>query len=70
MRFCDVSEVPQKPVFTRLFDLFATDVLANFQDRLVMTTSISLRIFNFKRFNIIPREFWIVNTKYKKIDRQ
>ena len=39
MRFCDVSEVPEKSVFTRLFDLFATDMLANFQDRLVMTTS-------------------------------
>ena len=39
MRFCVVSEVPEMPVFTRLFDLFATDMLANFQDRLVMTTS-------------------------------
>ena len=39
MRFCDVSEVPEKPVFTRLFDLFASAVLANFQDRLVMTAS-------------------------------
>ena len=44
MRFCDVSEVPEKPVFTRLFDLFATDMLANFQDRLVMTASITLRV--------------------------
>ena len=32
MRFCDVSEVPEKSVFTRLFCIFATDVLANFQD--------------------------------------
>ena len=40
MRFCDVSEVPEKSVFTRLFDLFATDMLANFQDRLVMTASL------------------------------
>ena len=39
MRFCDVSEVPEKSVFTRLFCVFATVVLANFQDRLVMTTS-------------------------------
>ena len=44
MRFCDVSEVPEKSVFTRLFDLFATEVLANFQDRLVMTASITLRV--------------------------
>ena len=44
MRFCDVSEVPEKSVFTRLFDLFATDMLANFQDRLVMTASITLRV--------------------------
>jgi len=39
MRFCDVSEVPKKSVFTRLFCVFATCVLANFQDRLVMTAS-------------------------------
>ena len=44
MRFCDVSEAPEKPVFTRLFDLFASAMLANFQDRLVMTASICLRI--------------------------
>ena len=46
MRFCDVSEVPEKSMFTRLFDLFATDMLANFQDRLVMTASIPLRVVN------------------------
>ena len=60
MRFCDVSEVPEKPVFTRLFDLFATDMLANFQDRLVMTTSISLRvcylIVFFLAFRILDRD--------------
>ena len=44
MRFCDVSEVPEKSVFTRLFDLFASASLANFQDRLVMTASITLRV--------------------------
>ena len=44
MRFCDVSEVPEKSVFTRLFCVFATDMLANFQDRLVMTASITLRV--------------------------
>ena len=51
MLFSVAFGVPEKPVFTRLFDLFATDMLANFQDRLVMTTSwfigeadISLRI--------------------------
>jgi len=31
MRFYDVSEVPEKSVFTRLFCVFATCVLANFQ---------------------------------------
>ena len=46
MRFCDAFGVPEKPVFTRLFDLFATDMLANFQDRLVMTTSITLRKYD------------------------
>ena len=40
MRFCDVSEVPEKSLFTRLFELFATDILANFQDRLAMIDSI------------------------------
>ena len=46
MRFYDVSEVPEKSVFTRLFCVFATCVLANFQDRLVVTASIFLHIYN------------------------
>ena len=41
MRFYDAFGVPEKSVFTRLFSIFATAMLANFQDRLVMTTSIS-----------------------------
>ena len=57
MRFCDVSEVPEKSVFTRLFDLFATSMLANFQDRLVMTTSITLRRLSFAKDSAIWREF-------------
>ena len=44
MRFCAVFGVPKKSVVTRLFKVFATAVVANFQDRLVMTTSISLRV--------------------------
>ena len=36
--------VPEKSVFTRLFCVFATVMLANFQDRLVMTASITLRV--------------------------
>jgi len=44
MRFCVVLEVPKKSGVARLFKVFATAVLANFQDRLVMTTSISLRV--------------------------
>ena len=36
--------VHKKSVFTRLFKVFATAVLANFQDRLVVTASIPLRI--------------------------
>ena len=46
MRFCDVWEMPEKSMFTRLFCVFATDMLANFQDRLVMTASISLRKYD------------------------
>ena len=53
MRFCDVLEVPEKSVFTRLFDLFATCVLANFQDRLVMTTSICLHMCDISYYNTI-----------------
>ena len=44
MRFCATVGVPEKSVFTRLFKVFATAVLANFQDRLVVTASIPLRI--------------------------
>ena len=60
MRFCDVSEVPEKSVFTRLFCVFATAMLANFQDRLVMTASITLRICYlivfFLAFRILDRD--------------
>ena len=60
MRFCDVSEVPEKSVFTRLFEIFASAMLANFQDRLVMTASITLRvcylIVFFLAFRILDRD--------------
>ena len=57
MRFSVAFGMPEKPVFTRLFDLFATEVLANFQDSLVMTTSITLRRLSFARDSVIWREF-------------
>jgi len=44
MRFCTAVEVSKKSGVARLFTVFATVVLANFQDRLVMTTSIFLRV--------------------------
>ena len=43
MLFSIAFGVPEKSVFTRLFCVFATVMLANFQDRLVMTTLITLR---------------------------
>ena len=62
MLFLIVFGVPEKSVFTRLFDLFASAMLANFQDRLVMTASITLRvnylIVLFLRF-FLPLEFSI-----------
>ena len=45
MLFSVAFGVPKKSVFTRLFCVFATVMLANFQDRLVMTASITLRIW-------------------------
>ena len=39
MLFLVAFGVPEKSVFTRFFCVFATCVLANFQDRLVMTAS-------------------------------
>ena len=42
MLFSVAFGVPEKSVFTRTFDLFVSAMLANFQDRLVMTTSITL----------------------------
>jgi len=45
MLFLVAFGVLEKSVFTRLFELFATVMLANFQDRLVMTASITLRIW-------------------------
>ena len=50
MRFLVAFGVPEKSVFTRLFCVFATAMLANFQDRLVVTASISLRIILSCRF--------------------
>ena len=46
MRFLIAFGVPEKSVFTRLFCVFASALLANFQDRLVMTASISLRKYD------------------------
>ena len=60
MRFSVASGVPEKSVFTRLFCVFATVMLANFQDRLVMTASITLRvcylIVFFLAFRILDRD--------------
>ena len=60
MLFSVAFGVPEKSVFTRLFCVFATVVLANFQDRLVMTASITLRvcylIVFFLAFRILDRD--------------
>ena len=60
MRFCAAVGVPKKSGVARLFKVFATDVLANFQDRLVMTASITLRvcylIVFFLAFRILDRD--------------
>ena len=48
MRFCAAFGVPKKSGVARLFKVFATAVLANFQDRLVMIDSVSLRILSAK----------------------
>ena len=44
MRFGAAVGVPKKSGVARLFKVFATAMLANFQDHLVMTASITLRI--------------------------
>ena len=44
MLFWVAFGVPEKSVLARLFKVFATDMLANFQDTLVMTASICLRV--------------------------
>ena len=49
MLFSVAFGVPEKPVFTRLFCVFASAMLANFQDRLVMTASITLHVY----FNLL-----------------
>ena len=72
MLFSVAFGVPKKSVFTRLFRVFATFVLANFQDRLVMTASICLRIFGcggeIDRANgIIPHNFDFDNTFFENI---
>ena len=60
MRFSVAFGVPEKSVFTRLFCVLATAMLANFQDRLVMTASITLRvcylIVFFLAFRILDRD--------------
>ena len=54
MLFLVAFGVPEKSVFTRLFCVFATDMLANFQDRLVMTASITLRVKAFRKKGSAP----------------
>ena len=49
MLFSVAFGVPEKSVFTRLFEIFASAMLANFQDRLVMTASITLHVY----FNLL-----------------
>ena len=60
MLFSIAFGVPEKSVFTRLFCVFASAMLANFQDRLVMTASITLRvcylIVFFLTFRILDRD--------------
>ena len=60
MCFCAAVGVPKKSGVARLFKVFATAVLANFQDRLVMTASITLRvcylIVFFLAFRILDRD--------------
>ena len=57
MRFCAAVGVPKKSGVARLSGVFATAVLANFQDRLVMTTSITLRRVSLAKCSGIWREF-------------
>ena len=52
MLFSVAFGVPEKSVFTRLFCIFATNMLANFQDRLVMTASICLRKRGVTQFHL------------------
>ena len=60
MLFSVAFGVPEKSVFTRLFCVFASAMLANFQDRLVMTASITLRVYYlivfFLAFRILDRD--------------
>ena len=46
MRFRAACGVPKKSGVTRLFKVFASAWIANFQDRLVMTASIPLRMIS------------------------
>ena len=48
MRFCATFGAPKKSGVARLFPILATAMLANFQDRLVMIDSVSLRILSAK----------------------
>ena len=70
MRFSIAFGVPEKSVFTRLFCVFATDMLANFQDRLVMTASITLRVCYLIVF-FSPLEFSIeiISGKYFTVSK-
>ena len=54
MCFCAAVGAPKKSGVARLFTVFATAVLANFQDRLVMTASITLRVKAFRKKGSAP----------------
>ena len=61
MLFSIAFGVPEKSVFTRLFCVFASAMLANFQDRLVRTASITLRKYDATACIIFtePVKMWI-----------
>ena len=68
MRFGADLGVPKKSGVARLFKVFATDMLANFQDRLVVTASISLRIgfsylLNYNSTNYLPCQHFFEKIK-------
>ena len=60
MRYLVFFTVPKKSMFSRLLEVLSSDRPINFQDRLVVTASIFLRIYGVVHYTIYTQSYFEV----------